>query len=269
VLPFVRLPLLGVAVSAYALVRTLYVFVALWLTLRLNERQGIRAGATLLAFALGVPAGILGAHILDMLEYWGQHGGLQDVLSATGSSIYGAFFVVVPVIWLYARSQGLSPLRFLDAGAPAMALGEAMTRVGCFLNGCCYGIPWNGPLAVAFPPESFAYRDQLTRRLLPPGALHSLPVVPVQLLSAGLAFLAFAGLLWLFRRPHRNGAVFCAFLVFYGALRLAMAPLRQEALASMVIFSVAFIVIGTLGLLLGRREVPVPAKARSRLSTVR
>jgi len=37
-----------------------------------------------------------------------------------------------------------------------MTLGEAMTRVGCFLNGCCYGVPWNGALAVVFPRESFA-----------------------------------------------------------------------------------------------------------------
>src|SRR5438552_3093282 len=198
-LPFVHLPLLG-SVSTYAIIRTVYIFVALWLTIRLSERQDIRANTMLGAFAVGVPAGILGAHVLDMLEYVGQHGGLQDMLSPTGSSIYGAFLVVVPIVWLYARSQGVSALRLLDAGAPAMALGEAMTRVGCFLNGCCYGIPWDGPLAVVFPRESFVYRDQIARDLLPLGALHSLPVVPVQLVSAALAFVAFAGLLWLFRR---------------------------------------------------------------------
>jgi len=263
VLPFVRLPLVG-AVSSYAIIRTLYVFVALWLTVRLAERQGIRASTMLGAFALGVPAGILGAHILDMLEYLGEHGGLRDVLSPTGSSIYGAFLVVVPVVWLYARSQGVSALRLLDAGAPAMALGEAMTRLGCFLDGCCYGIPWNSPIAVVFPRGSFAYHDQIARGLLSPGALHSLPVVPVQLVSAGLALIAFVGLLRVFLRPHRDGAVFYAFLAFYGALRLGMAPLRQEHLSSMVAFSVAFIAVGTLGLLLGR-QAPAPARPTRRL----
>jgi prolipoprotein diacylglyceryltransferase len=134
---------------------------------------------------------------------------------------------------------------------------------------CCYGIPWNGPLAVVFPPESFAYRDQVARGLLPPGVPHSLPVVPVQLVSAGLAFLAFAGLLWFFQRPHRDGAVFYAFLIFYGTLRLAMVPLRQEALRSMVAFSLGFIAVGTLGLLLARRVVTAPAKPTRRLSPVR
>ncbi len=137
------------------------------------------------------------------------------------------------------------------------------------MNGCCYGVPWSGPLAVVFPHESFAFHDQVARGLLPPGALHSLAVVPVQLLSAAVAFVAFAALLWLFLRPHREGTVFYAFLVFYGVLRLAMAPLRQEALASMKVFSVVFIAVGALGLLLGRREAPAPTKASRRLSPVR
>src|SRR3989442_10074951 len=95
-----------VRTSTYAIVRTVYIFVALWLTVRLAQRQGIRASTMLGAFALGVPAGILGAHVLDMLEYFGEHGGLRDVLSPTRASIYRAFLVVVPGVWLYARSQG-------------------------------------------------------------------------------------------------------------------------------------------------------------------
>jgi phosphatidylglycerol:prolipoprotein diacylglycerol transferase len=269
VLPAVPLPFLNAPLSTYAIVRTVYVFAAFVLVLRLNERQGIAARITLTAFAIGVPAGILGAHVLDMLEYWGQHGGLRDMFSPTGSSIYGAFLVVIPVVWLYVRSQNVSPLRFLDAGAPAMALGEAMTRIGCFLNGCCYGIPWNGPLAVVFPPASFAYRDQIARGLLAPGAFHSLPVFPAQLVSSGAAFGALLVLLWLFRRPHAEGHLFFVFLAFYGVLRLAMAPLRQEALRSMIVFSVAFIAAGTLGLLLSRREAPTPAKPTRRLSAAR
>jgi phosphatidylglycerol:prolipoprotein diacylglycerol transferase len=264
----IDLPFLGLTLSTYTVVETVYVFLALLLTLHLNKRLGIRTSTTLTLFALGVPAGILGAHILDMLEYWGKHGGLRDVLSSGGSSIYGAFLVVIPVVGLYARSQGVSALQLLDAGAPAMALGEAMTRIGCFLSGCCYGIPWNGPLALIFPPESFAYRDQVARGLLPLGAAHSLPVFPAQLVSSALGLLALVGLLRFFRRPHAAGQVFCAFLVFYGALRLGMAPLRQEHLGSMVFFSVAFVVVGTWGLLASRTTVRVPSARTHRFPSV-
>ena len=100
--------------------------------------------------------------------------------------------------------------------------------------------------------ESFAYHDQIARGLLAPGALHSLPVVPVQLVSAGLALIAFLVLLRMLLRPHRDGAVFYTFVVFYGALRLGMAPLRQEALASMKVFSLGFIAVGILGLILAK-----------------
>jgi phosphatidylglycerol:prolipoprotein diacylglycerol transferase len=248
----------SVQIQTYAAVRTAYVFIALAMTLRVAARQRIDTAAVVGAFAIGVPVGILGARALDAVEYADRYVSLTEVF-AGGSSIYGAFIAVVPAVWLYARSVGVPTLRLLDTGGPALALGEAMTRVGCFLNGCCYGVPWNGPWAVSFPPNSFAYRDQLSRGLLTPGETHSLAVHPVQLYSAILALCAFVAILRLALRPHREGAGFFAFLVFYGALRLLMAPLRQEALLSMKLFSVAFIVAGMVGLLARRpRLAPTP-----------
>ena len=85
-------------------------------------------------------------------------------------------------------------------------------------------------------------------------------------MSAGLALLAFVGLLRMFLRPHRDGTVFYAFLIFYGALRLGMAPLRQEALASMRVFSLGFVAVGTLGLMLSRRTAAAHATPSRRLS---
>ncbi len=264
VLPFVALPGIG-PLSTYAIVRTVYVVIALALGLHLNERLQIPARTTLTLFAVGVPLGIVGAHVLDMLEYADRYRSVGDLVGRSGSSIYGAFLVVFPGVWIYARWQRIPPIRLLDAGAPAMALGEAMTRIGCFLNGCCYGVPWDGPWAVTFPATSFAYADQVGRGLLSPDAVHSLAVHPVQLYSAVIMTVVFFLLLRMVLRPHRDGAVFFAFLVSYGVLRLGMAPLRQEALASMKVFSVLFIAVGTLGLVAGprraRERVPV-AKPR-------
>ena len=131
-MPTLQLPGTAYSLSSYAIIRTLYLFLALWLIAKLNARQGIPSRISATAFALGVPAGILGARLLDALEYWGHYRSVGDLLGGPGSSIYGAFLVVFPVLWVYARVQHVSPLRFLDAGAPVMALGEAMTRIGCF-----------------------------------------------------------------------------------------------------------------------------------------
>src|SRR5262245_18476507 len=80
------------------------------------------------------------------------------------------------------------------------------------------------------------------------GAPQSLPVHPVQLYSMLIMSVVVVALLRMVRRPHRDGGLFFLFLIAYGALRLVMVPLRQEALASMKSFSVAFVVIGVTGM---------------------
>jgi len=262
--PSIAIPATTLHVQSYTIVRTSYLLIALWLTLIVHERQAIPRRVTLSAFAIGVPLGILATRVLDVLEYWERYQSLAAVFRTAGSSIYGAFLAVIPFVWVFVRSQGISPLRFLDGGAPAMALGEAMTRIGCFLNGCCYGVSWNGPWAVRFPPGSFAYQDQIARGLLVGSAPYSLPVHPVQLYSMAIMAAVFVLLLWMVRRPHRDGVVFFTFLLAYGVLRLGMAPLRQEALASMTTFSVAFIIAGMSGLLLTRQTAPRRTMAPAR-----
>lgn len=259
--PSIAIPATMLHLQSYTIVRTSYVLIALWLTLGVHQRQAIPRYVTVTAFAIGVPLGIFATRVLDVLEYPERYQSLTAIFTTAGSSIYGAFLVVIPFVWLYVRAQGVSPLRFLDGGAPAMALGEAMTRVGCFLNGCCYGVPWNGPWAVVFPRESFAYNDQIARGLIPASALHSLPVHPVQLYSMAIMGMVFVILLRLVWRPHRDGVVFFAFLVAYGALRLGVAPFRQEALESMKLFSIAFVIAGTIGLVLTRQPAPHRAAA--------
>ncbi len=246
--PVLELPIIGHAVQSYAVVRTAYLLMALVLVTVLNERQGISGSVTLRAFAVGGPAGIFGAHLLDMAEYPLHYSGVGDVFAASGSSIYGALLAAFVVAWGIARWQRVPALQLLDAGAPAFALGEAMTRIGCFVNGCCYGTPYDGTLSVVFPKSSFAFRDQVARHLLEPTAAHSLPVHPVQLYSAVVALAATIGLTWMFLRPHRTGMPFFAFVVFYGALRLAIAPIRMEALGSMKAFSILFIALGVGGM---------------------
>jgi phosphatidylglycerol:prolipoprotein diacylglycerol transferase len=265
VLPVIHLPLIRQPIASYPLVLTAYLLLALALVGYLNWKQGINLGTTVRVFALGVPAGIIGARLLDMCEQARHYVALRDVVGRHGSSIYGALLADIIVTVLYVYLRGGSPLRFLDAGAPVMALGESLTRIGCFLNGCCYGIAWNGPLSVIFPPESFAFQDQNVRGLLSASAAHSLPVHPVQLYSAALMLLAFAYLLRCFFHEHRTGDVFWNFLILYGGLRLLVAPLRIEALASMKFFSFAFVALGAAALF---RRPPITRATRPRSKDV-
>jgi phosphatidylglycerol---prolipoprotein diacylglyceryl transferase len=240
----VSLPWLGTRVATYPIVLAAYFLAAIVLVDLTAPHRGLERRRALGAFAFGVPAGIVGSRLLDMLEYRAHYHTLSDALGRNGSSIYGGLLLSFAVTILYARSTRIAPLKFLDSGAPAMALGEAMSRIGCFLNGCCYGVPWDGPWAVRFPPGSFAFLDQQARGLLPQDATMSLAVHPVQLYSSLIMLVVTGALYELSKRPVRDGVPFSAFLVCYGSLRLAMTPMRMEALGSMVALSIAFIAVG-------------------------
>ncbi|MCI0361971.1 MAG: prolipoprotein diacylglyceryl transferase [Planctomycetaceae bacterium] len=78
-----------------------------------------------------------------------------------GLVVYGSVIAGVPAgIW-YLRRRGLPILPIADIIAPSMALGQAIGRIGCFLNGCCYGgVCLTASYAMTFPPESGPYLDQ-------------------------------------------------------------------------------------------------------------
>lgn len=246
-----------ISFTLYDVMRGLAIAASLALCAFLNRRQGVPVRKTLLIAAVCVPVSIAAARLLNAVEYGATWANLDaEYLRNPGSSIYGALFACALTVGVLTRLMHLPTLRFLDAGAPAIALGEGVSRMGCFAAGCCYGKPWNGPWAVVFPANSFAATDERYRGLLGSGSTHSLPVHPVQVY--GVILMAF--LLWIllrqFRKPHSDGDIFFLLLIGYGAYRLAIAAFRAEALVSMQVFSVIFIVAGILGLLWSRRTSP-------------
>jgi phosphatidylglycerol:prolipoprotein diacylglycerol transferase len=238
--------------NGYFLVRYLTILAAVGIGTLLNVRQGIPARVTLATSLLCVPASVLGARALDSLE-WRNYDALLTILGQQSTSIYGGIIASLLAAWGCTSYFGVRTLRFLDGGAPVLALGEAMTRVGCFLGGCCYGVPWDGPWAVAFRPGSVAFGDHLAQGLIPADATHSLLVHPVQLYSTGAMVAIFVYLVWLLAHRRYEGQCFHTFLVSYGALRLFLAPIRNDVFRSTVVFSLIFIAIGLIGLVRGLR----------------
>jgi phosphatidylglycerol:prolipoprotein diacylglycerol transferase len=108
--------------------------------------------------------GLVGARGFYVAQYWGKHvrswvdifaiweGGIVlygGVLGAAIAGLYRAWKLRLPV------------LAMADSIAPAVALGLAIGRLGCFLNGCCYGDPCELPWAVEFPSESPVWYHQV------------------------------------------------------------------------------------------------------------
>lgn len=225
------IPFFGSELRSYHLMRWSYFLLAILVTTYLNRRQGTTSRQTVGPFLVGIPAAMIGGHLLNVFEAWpfysAQPSRIVDVFSG-GNSIYGALGVGIGVGIIYLRWQNLPMRAFLDAAAPAMALGEAMTRVGCFLNGCCYGRPTDTIVGVTFPQGSQPFIAHAAQGLIELSDPRSLPVHPTQLYSALIGFVLFILLIFLFMRPHYPGALFCVFLVGYGLQRLVVGHWRAD-----------------------------------------
>ncbi len=101
-------------------------------------------------------AAIVGArlfYIISNLDWYIKHP-IEIVFSRTGFVFYGGFiFAVLTGIW-FLRRHNLPVLKIADIFSPAVAIGEAIGRIGCFLHGCCYGKPTSLPWHVHFPEGS-------------------------------------------------------------------------------------------------------------------
>jgi phosphatidylglycerol:prolipoprotein diacylglycerol transferase len=103
-----------------------------------------------------------------------------------------------------------------------------ITRLGCLMYGCDFGKLFDGKWSIVFPAGSPAYNQQRMEGLLPPGALHSLPVHPTQLYES-LNGLVLLGILFLVRRYRRfSGEMFVAFTMGYAVLRYWVEVLRAD-----------------------------------------
>jgi len=171
--------------------------------------------------------GILGGRLLYVALDWKSYRGRPQELFNIwegGMTAYGAILFGLGYLWYYCRRHRLSFLGFADLIAPTIALVYAVGRIGCFLNGCCFGAPWDHPWAVSF------IRDGHT------DLGNTVPSHPAQLYSSAMNFAMFAFLHYRSRRSHNSGEVFATYLVLFCLYRTAYEYLRAGA-SSEVLFS--------------------------------
>ncbi len=225
------------AFYAYGTFLVLGMLAAAWASARNGRALGLsRTDAFDLGLWLLLLCGVVGARLLHVAMHPARYfaDGLGPGLTQAaafwngGLSYYGGLVAGFPVLWLWARSRGLPYFEVLDFVAPLGALGLGVTRIGCFLNGCCYGIPSHLPWAVSFPPGSQAGEQQASVGLIAAGAPPA-PVHPVQLYEMAVAF---ALSWWLGRRfPRRRyaGELAVLFCLLYGGWRIVAELLRADA----------------------------------------
>jgi phosphatidylglycerol:prolipoprotein diacylglycerol transferase len=175
--------------------------------------------------------GLIGARLFYVWQYWGTRvRTFAEIFKIWegGIVLYGSILGGALAFFLYWRRRRFPLLPTLDTIAPALALGIALGRFGCFLNGCCYGDRCDLPWAVPFPAPSAPWFDQVKHGLIPQGAPWSLPVHPTQLYSTidGLILALLLSAYYSLRK--RDGEVMALLMVTYPFTRFLIEGLRND-----------------------------------------
>ncbi len=191
-------------------------------------------------------------HWLDMINPIQSDGRI----GIAGLTLLGGVILAIVSSMVFIRVRKLNFFKLADVIMPSVGLGIFLTRIGCYLNGCCFGLPCEhgSHFCVTFPANSAA------------GSLFpGIPLIPAQLYSS-LYGLIILGLLLLFERWQKfDGFLLFMFFIFYGISRFVIDFFRYYE-SSMIILKVGeagislnqgisflFVVIGIAGLVWGYR----------------
>lgn len=257
----VLLRLGGFTIYSYGVMLMIAFIVGIYLVEHRAKRIGVRPEKVWDLAIWVLFAVVIGSRLLYVILHWDEFSSNPIEIVAfwrgglAGLMFYGGFLLALAVGVWWVQKNRLPLLKLLDAVAPAVALGETITRIGCFLNGCCFGQPTNLPWGVVFPPHSAA------------GNEYRVPIHPTQLYSslAGLAIF----LLIVFvmeRRGWRPGTTFFGFLFLYSLARFLVDFIRwYEDLANHLVnrmIAGGLIVGALIGLYWIQRRRGAPIKAK-------
>jgi phosphatidylglycerol---prolipoprotein diacylglyceryl transferase len=223
----------------------------------------------------GVIVGLAGSRALHVAMYWPLFNPFHDGGFDSGRVVqmfkiwegglvfFGTLITIIPFAYLYCKRAGIPAVPFLDLAIPGVCAGQAFGRIGCLLNGCCYGKPVHLPWAIQFPPDSPPYAFQLDAGIIPPDALCTVGIHPTQV-YASIASALTAAFLYAYwpRRPY-DGFILGIALIMAGCTRFFEELLRMdepaliEAIPFMTIahwIAVGLIAVGVALLLFFRRR---------------
>jgi phosphatidylglycerol:prolipoprotein diacylglycerol transferase len=231
-------------IKSYGLALAVSFVVGIYLSVRRGRKRGIEADAILdICFAVMVSS-LVGVRLAYVLTHWDQYDPWYRIFFIWdgGLTLYGGIFLAILAVWWTARRRGIPFLFIADILAPAVSLGIGMTRIGCFLAGCCFGRPTHLPWGVHFPTTCRAGTE------FGADAIH-----PAQLYSSAAGFLVFGLLLWFEKKSTSVGGTFGRFLLFSGITRFLLEFTRfvepdqmmAFGLSNNQWFSLALVVVGT------------------------
>jgi phosphatidylglycerol:prolipoprotein diacylglycerol transferase len=190
----------------------------LWTASRRGLRDGISSEKI---FDIGpwlIVGTIVGARTLHVVTYWHEEFAgrpFWEVFAVWNGGLvfYGGLIGATVAGIIYARVKQIPVWKLADILAPSIALGYVFGRIGCLLNGCCYGRACDLPWAIHFPPGHETY----------PNGVH-----PTEIYDSLLNLVLYLGLAWLYRHKKFDGQVFAAYLLCYAVTRSIVESFRGD-----------------------------------------
>jgi phosphatidylglycerol:prolipoprotein diacylglycerol transferase len=221
----------GISVRWYGIMVALAVVtIVLWLLWEVRRGAKLSSDTIITAAVVGVPSGVIISrllHVVDNIVVAKLHPELAltgvvfdytkdlwRIIGAEGLTIWGAVLGAALGIWIYSRFSHFRFGYFADLVVPGLILAQALGRVGCTLNGCCYGCETSLPWGIIYTDaESYA----------PLGVA----VQPTQLYEIIYLLIIFAVLFKLRRRFKPEGSLFLIYLSLYSLWRIGIDFLRE------------------------------------------
>lgn len=213
-------------IHSYGLMLAISFVIGIYWAMSRAEKRGVSKNIIMDLSLITVLCAILGSRFFYVITHAAEFQGhwlntvnpvqSDGTVGLSGLSMLGGVVCVILSIAIFATVKKLSVIDLFDTIAPSFALGIGITRIGCFLNGCCYGVPGDAPWCMVFPwnsPAGFAYPH--------------IPIHPTQLYASLYGFLITIILILLDRKPRAKGFIAAVFLMLYGLARFSIDFIRD------------------------------------------
>lgn len=200
-------------IYSYGFMLALSFFVGIILAGKRAEKQGVRKEVIYDLSIILILAAVIGSRSLYILTHREHYHGVIDIIALWqgGATYYGGLGLCIIGAGVYLRKKGVSFFKVADICSPSIALGVFITRLGCFLSGCCFGVPTDSGLGMVFPPDC------------PAGHLYTgVSIHPAQLYAAFAGLIVFIALVFISRRKRFDGFTFGFLCILYGAARFSV-----------------------------------------------
>jgi phosphatidylglycerol:prolipoprotein diacylglycerol transferase len=224
--------------------------IGVYLAVREGQKRGISGDDIINLGLVIIVSSIFGARLFYVLFHLDEFQGrwiytfwpVQEdgTVGLGGLILLGGFLTAFAASVVFIYKKKLDFWKLADSVAPSVALGVFLTRIGCFLNGCCFGKACSLPWAVSFPPNS------------PAGAVMGpTPIHPTQLYSSLYGLIIFLILMLLNRKPRFDGMLMGTFLILYGIARFTVDFFRYYESQMFIVDGLEFNQLVSLTMFLG------------------